>query len=182
MSIPAYVVTTASACDREPGGGPEQGRHQAPLVPGARAVGLGSAELQVRRLHLGLPEGKHSNLVRHQLLLFNKDVRYRRCYCLQYETLRRKSCVSSPPQSHLNELAVDEITKLLANPNPNLNRADQDEYKRWQLLHTYLKSYEADSGEYKSDVVLTRRFCVLNSLAARPLVHALPVRLSLIHI
>ena len=77
-----------------------------------------------------------------------RDVRNNRVYCLTYATLRKKSCVSSPPQRQLNEMACESIQVLLTNPRPDLSEADQADYNRWAKLLQYLTTYEANSGKW----------------------------------
>ena len=45
-----------------------------------------------------------------------REVRAESCYCLKYEDLRKKSCVSSPPQSVLQGMAVAAMSHMLADP------------------------------------------------------------------
>ena len=75
-----------------------------------------------------------------------RDVRWERCFCLTYESLRKKSCVSSPPQGILNEMAVAAMTHMLANPPPEFAQ-NQKVHGGFVRLHWYMEKYEANAGK-----------------------------------
>ena len=81
------------------------------------------------------------------LVVCNRDVRGEQCYCLRYDTLRKKSCVSSPPIPVLNGMALEAITLMCANPDPNMSEANRAEYNRWTKLLGYMTKYEANAGK-----------------------------------
>ena len=80
-----------------------------------------------------------------------RDVRYGRCFCLRFETLKRKSCVSSPPQKVLNEMAREMIRNNLQSlrerQDPPLTEDDQTTLSKWSKLLEHLLRAEADSGK-----------------------------------
>ena len=59
--------------------------------------------------------------VLNRFVVCNRDVRWERCYCLRYDTLRKRSCVSSPPIPVLNEMAVEALTRMCAHPDPHMS-------------------------------------------------------------
>ena len=85
---------------------------------------------------------------------FMNDVRQGHVYCLMYNELRVKSCVSLPPQKVLQEMALTFIAQRLTNPRTDLNEEEKREYNRWVALHSYLNKYSADSGWLK-DLIST---------------------------
>ena len=76
-----------------------------------------------------------------------RDVRNNRCYCMKYQDVRKRSCISSPPQKVLNEMVIDRIALLLghAGDPDRMNEADKATYGRWEKLYGYLK-YAPDAN------------------------------------
>ena len=82
-----------------------------------------------------------------------RDVRWERCYCLSYEALRKKSCVSSPPQGALQEMAVAALAHMLADP-PAEFAENEKAHNGFVRLLWYMEKYEANAGKWPISVVV----------------------------
>ena len=80
---------------------------------------------------------------------------------LKFDTLRKKPCVSSPPQGVLQAMAVEALSHMLANP-PAEFAQNQEAHSGFVRLLWYLEKYEANAGKWPISVVVVQPAVVLS--------------------